>query len=448
MKKLFFAVPVVVGAAAIAGTAQYASTETKSEYHQLVAQLNDLSPLVFVNEQYDAGLTNSYAVTKVLASRTADAEVLFRLQHDIRHAPVRMGDDGIDVANVSIDTRLHNDASLSPELAAAFGDAAPFLLKTHVSYSGEISNHLNVSAVKVAEEGGEFLWTGLNFEGITRDGTTVGKGSVGAVSFSDTHGGGMLNVEDSPFEIDVQYHGDGVFTGKGDMKLEKISLLNPDMPVPVSMQSIELSSNTDMKGDVLNSNTLLKVRGIESPLPLNNVSLDTQMNGIVLEGLRQYNKATMAALKNDADALVDDPDLISDISSGLIAMFAPGSAMKYTLAMDNGEGDVNADIRLAVKDASADGMSADIMKSIATGRDLLNILTLEGSLDADTAALAQTPVMMMLGGAGEFITVTDESVKSQVSLDGTMLNVNGVELPLDTMFGFMLDVPFSDLASM
>ena len=56
--------------------------------------------------------------------------------------------------------------------------------------------------------------------------------------------------------------------------------------------------------------------------------------------------------------------------------------------------------------------------------------------------------MMMLGEAGEFLTVSDESITSNVELKGATLIVNGVELPLDIMLGGMLDVPFSALFQM
>ncbi|MFK7858599.1 MAG: DUF945 family protein [Granulosicoccus sp.] len=448
MKKLIIALPFVVGAAAVAGTSQYASSQTKSEYHQLLAQLNDLSPLVFVNEKYESGMTSSSAVTKVLASRTVDAEVLFRLQHDIQHAPVRMADEGFSVGTVSIDTRLHDDDMRSPDVMAMFTDKTPFSLKTNVKYSGEISNVLNVSGIDVTDNGETTTWSGMSFNGVTKDGATVGKGSMGSLAINDQQSGGMLSVEGIPFVIDVQHHGDGVYTGTGDMRFNKVSVLNPQMPMPVSISSVELTSSTDMNGDMLNSSTKFSLKDIESSLPLNNVSLNTQMNGIVVEGVREYNRVTMKALSNNLDTMIGNPDILPDISNGILAMFAPGSATKMTLALDNSEGDVNADIRLAVKDVTADGMSADSMKNIVNGRDLLNILTLDGSLNADTSALAQTPVMMMLGGAGEFISVTDESVTSNLSLNGTTLVVNGVELPLEMMFGFMLDVPFSELASM
>jgi len=89
-----------------------------------------------------------------------------------------------------------------------------------------------------------------------------------------------------------------------------------------------------------------------------------------------------------------------------------------------------------------------VMKNIVTGRDLLNLLPLAGSLDADIDAPVQTTVMMMLRVASEFMTVSDISITSQVSLNGTTLLVNGVQLPLDMILGAMLDMPLHELTSM
>lgn len=447
MKKLLIALPFVAGAAAIAGTSQYAGNQTKSEYHQLLAQLNDLSPLVFVNEQYEAGIVTSSAVTKVMSSRTADAELLFRLQHDIKHAPVRMGDQGVSLGTVNINTRLHDEISESSEFAALFADNNVFTLNTDVKYTGEINNQLRVNALEVSEEGETFTWSGMSFNGVTKDGATVGNGSMGSVKFIDENTGGMMSFADSQIDLDIQHHGDNIYTGSGDMKFDNVSFLSPELPVPVTLTSFEVNSSTEIQDAAMSGGSRISLNGIESDLPVNNASLDIQVEGLMIEGLRQYNKV-MAALNDEPENLLGDSELGAGIANALRDMFAPGSALTYAVALENSDGDVNADLRLALKDESEEGMGADALNNVVTGRDLLNILTLDGMLDADTEALAQTPLMMMLGGAGEFISVTDESITSRISLNGTTLLVNGVELPLDLMSGGMLDIPFSDLFQM
>lgn len=443
MKKLFIALPFVAGAAAVAGTSHYAGSQTESEYHKLLTRINDQSPFVLVNEEYESGFTSSYAVTKVMASKKPDAEVVLRLQHDIQHAPVRMGDDGVSVASVSINTRLHGEQPESLDFSTLFAEENPFELNTDISYAGKMSNQLLISALEVSEDGKAFSWSGLNFSGVTKEGLTVGDGTMGFMSFSDENTSGVMSIADSQINLDVQHHGDHIYTGTGDFQFDNVSIQSPEFPVPVKVDSIVVNGSTQKQNLSLSGGTLFSFKGIESDLPINNASLDVQMEGMLIEGMRQYN-SVMSTFNADPERLLDDSDFSADMINAFREMFAPGTAVTYALALDNSDGNVKADIRLAMKDASAEGMSADALKNVVTGRDLLNILTLDGTLNADTAALAQTPVMMMLDGAGEFITVTDESITSKVSLDGTTLTVNGVELPLDLMSGGMLDVPVSD----
>lgn len=443
MKKLFIALPFVAGAAAVAGTSHYAGSKTESEYHKLLTRINNQSPFVLVNEEYESGFASSYAVTKVMASKKTDAEVVLRLQHDIQHAPVRMGDDGVSVASVSINTRLHDEQPESLDFSTLFADENPFELNTDISYSGEMSNQLMVSALEVAEDGKIFSWSGLDFTGVTKEGLTVGDGTMGSMSFSDENTGGMMSIAGSQIDLDVQHHGDHIYTGSGDLQFDNVSVQSPEIPVPVKVSSILVNGSTQKQNLSLSGGTRFSFKGIESDLPIDNASLDVQMQGMLIEGVREYN-SVMSIFNANPERLLDDSDFSAEMVNAFLGLFGPGSALTYAVALDNTEGDVKADIRLAMKDASAEGMSADALKNVVTGRDLLNILTLDGTLNADTAALAQTPVMMILDGAGEFITVTDESITSKVSLDGTTLTVNGVELPLDLMSGGMLDVPFSD----
>ena len=446
MKKSLIALPLVAGAAAaaVAGTSHYAGSQTQGEYEQLLAQLNELSPLVFVNEQYESGLANSSAVTKVMASKEADAEVMFRLQHDIKHSAVRMGDGGVDIGTVSINTTLQDADQMDPEFLAALTDDVPFTLITDVHMSGEMRNQLTISGIKMEDAGTNGSWSGINFESVTKDSSTVGSGSMGVLAFNDAASGALMNVEQSPFEFDVINHGDMIFSGTGKFAFEKVSLVNPEMPVPIAIDSVQISADQSLDEDALSGTTLVSINGIESPLPIKQASLEMQMDDLMVEGLRQYNKL-ISAVGTNPEAVMADSDLMTNFGAAIRDMVKPGSGMKYTLALANDEGDVDANVRIGVKSEAEEGMSADALNNIVTGRDLLNILSLEGSLDADTAALSQTPIMMMLGAAGDFITVTDESIKSEISLNGTTLNINGTELPLEMMANGMLDVPLSDL---
>lgn len=93
MKKLLLALPLIAGTS-WAGTSYYAGSSTKDAYSDLLVQLNEFKPFTLVNEQYSAGIATSTAITVVKASSAPDAEILFRLHHDINHSPVGLNDAG------------------------------------------------------------------------------------------------------------------------------------------------------------------------------------------------------------------------------------------------------------------------------------------------------------------------------------------------------------------
>ena len=444
MKKLLIALPLVAGVA-VAGTSHYAGTQTENEYEQLLKQLNSILPFEFINETYESGLGSSTAITKVMSDGDADAELLFRLHHDIHHASVRMNDDGLKLGTVTIDTTLQDMDELPPDVLAALTDDKVFELKTDVRFDGQMTNALMVSGMELTDKGETVSWSGITMDAVTEGNSTTGSGSMGSINYSDASVGGTASVEDSQFAIDVQNQGDNIFTGSGDVTFNNISVMNPaTMGEPVTVESIVFDSSTDRDGDAINGLSSFNINGIAAPVPLKNASLDVEVDGILMEGLRQYN-SLFEAIATGSQAVMVNEELRSKFIGAVRAMVEPGTGLKLALVLDNDEGDAGADMRIGVKEASADGMSADALDNILTGRDLLNVLAVNGELDADTAALEQTPIMMMLGAAGEFLSVSDESITSSVELKGTTLVVNGVELPLDTMAGGMLDVPFSDL---
>lgn len=447
MKILLLAVPLLAGAA-VAGTSHYAGSRTESEYQELLQQLNKLSPLTLVNDTYESGLGSSTAITRVMGGSGASAEVLFRLQHDIQHASLRMNDDGLRLGTVSIHTRLHDKDSFPEEVRAAFTEENIMSLMTDVGLDGEIKNSFTLSGFEVSDIGETISASGMTFDTVTQGEKTVGSGTFGSSSYNDKDSGVSISIEDSPFAIDVLAHGDNIFTGTGEVIFSNVNAMNPEtMPSSVNISSISIDAKADREGDVISSISSLDLTGIDAPIPLKNASLDIELQEILIEGLRQYT-TLLQSINSDPEAFVADQDFTKKLAAAVRAMFKSGSALNYTVQLANDEGDVDANIRIGIKEADVEGFSEDALNNITNGRDLLNVLSVKGQLNADTAALAQTPVMMMLSEAGEFLTVTDESITSNVELMGTTLVVNGVELPLDIMLGGTLDVPFSALFQM
>ena len=447
MKKTLVALPLVAGfaAAAYAGTSHLAGSQTQTEYQALLAQLNKQLPLVFVNESYDAGISSSEAITRVMTSQSADADVLFRLHHDISHSPVQMSDTGVKVGEVSILTTLHDTESMPQELIKAFDDEHPFKMLTGVKITGQIDNEITVSSFNVDSDEVSINWSGLTLDTLTDADVTKGSGSAGSISFKEVATGGVMSVKESPFSFDLEHHGDSIYTGTTDLSFNEVELQNPSMPAPISFGRFSVKTDTKMSEGELDIGTQLAVSDISSMLPIKQATMNFDLKKLLADGFRQYNGLMRDLAKNPETA---SEAFSSQIGEAVLAMFDNGSSLGVELALSNDEGDVNANLRLGVKETGQEGMTADALDKIVTGRDILNVLSFDGAMYAEIAALAQTPVMMMLGFAGDYITVGEDAITSEVLLEGSTLMVNGVEIPLDLMLGDMLDMPLADLMRM
>ena len=349
MKKLLIALPLVAGVA-VAGTSHYAGTQTENEYEQLLKQLNKLSPFVFVNETYESGLGSSTAITKVMTGSDVDAEVLFRLHHDIHHSSVRMNDDGLKLGTVTIDTTLQNKDELPADVQAALTDDTLVDLRTDVRFDGQMTNSLMVSGMEITEKGETVAWSGLTMDTVTQGSSTAGSGSMGSISYSDASVGGTVSIEDSQFAIDVQNQGGNIYTGSGDVSFNNISIMNPaTMPEPVTIESVIFDTSTDREDDSISGLSSFNINGIAAPVPLKNVSLNVEVDGILMEGLRQYN-AIFQAIANGSQAVMADEELRAKFIGAVRAMVEPGSAMKLAVVLDNDEGDADADVRIGIKE--------------------------------------------------------------------------------------------------
>ena len=105
MKSLIVALPLIAGAT-WAGTSYFAGAQSEAGYDQFLSQTNAANFLTFEKESFEQGLTTSKAVTVVKESSAPDAEVLFRLAHDINHSSVQLNDNSPSVGTATIRTTL------------------------------------------------------------------------------------------------------------------------------------------------------------------------------------------------------------------------------------------------------------------------------------------------------------------------------------------------------
>ena len=441
MNKSLLAFPFAVctlSAVAFAATSQFSGEQTKQEYELLLAQLNALSVATFVNESYETGVGKSTAITRVQNGGAGDSDVLLFLHHDIDHSAVRKDDDGLHVGTVSIDTTLHQQDFAPEEMLEMFKDATPFRLITDIQHTGEVRNRLTVNPNDPDNAIDEFSWDGLELDVITNDGKIVGDGKLGKLSVVNPEDGTEMSIADSPFEVDLTLDEKVNYVGTTNFVINQMNLKSPQRP-ELTIKQIAVASETQVNDDGVDGSLLFDVRGIQSIMPISNASLDIAINGLGVEGVGLLNE-----LFETQNAVFDQDTMSDEILTAVKAMLQPGVLMSFDLLLNNRGGDVVTDLNIALKEEGEDGMSADALEKVVTQRDALNLINFNGLLNADRSALDITPAMLFLGAAGEYITITDESVTSSITLEGSTLNINGVLLPLDQLTG-SLDQPFSDL---
>lgn len=441
MNKLLLAFPFAactVGAVAFAATSQFSGEQTKAEYEQLLTQLNAMSLATFVNESYETGVGKSTAITRVQRSNVGDSGVKFFLHHEIDHSAVKKNDDGLHVGTVTIDTTLHQEDFEQKELLEMFKDSVPFRLITDIQHTGEMRNRFTVSgsAPDLAVEG--FSWDGLELDVVTKDQTIVGGGKLGRLNITNPEDSSEISIADSPFDIDIVLHKAVGYTGDVNLAVNDLTMTSPQRP-QVSIKQLAMNTESIIDDNSLDTSLFIDVKGISSIMPISNASLNVSLDGLGVKGMSLLND-----LIQPENAELSDDQMQTEVLKSVKDMLQPGLLMKLDLLLNNRGGDVLTDLSIAIKEEGEEGMSADALDKIVSLRDVLNVMKLNGVLNADRSALDLTPVMIFIGAAGKYVTISDESVTSSVALEGSTLNINGVPLPLEQLIG-SLDQPFADV---
>ncbi len=442
VKKLMFALPFVAGVS-WAGTTLYTGSQTRDAYDQLITQLDQMSGLTVSNETYSAGFMKSLAVTQVRTSEAPDAQVLLRLQHEIHHSPVGVGDGSPRVGAARIETRLLTDQMSADwqQALAKFDHGEAFLLTSDVDFAGNTGNALVVNGLHTNDDEIELGFEGatLNFDNEV-DGRFSGMGTIGQLLLSSPDGM-RLQMEPGTTEADLQWVGNGIYTGTQSISFPRFELADSSGQTLGSIEEVSLSADMKVNDDALDSGTTFKVAAIDSPLPLNSGSLQVNIDGLSLRGLEAYQEVTNELVLTNPDAL-DDDAIVIRILDAMKQVIAPGAGMTYTLALNNDGGDADAKLALKFKgDGSATGR-----ETIATVGDLLRAMTGSLTVRADADALALTPAPMLLASSPALSAyVIDDGVSYRTEMDvaDLIVNINGEPLSLEQMLGGVLAMPLN-----
>lgn len=449
MKKLLLALPLIAGTS-WAGTAYYAGSSTKDAYADLLIQLNEFKPFTLVNEQYSAGLAKSTAITNVMASSSPDAEILFQLHHDINHSPVGLNDAGVRFGAATIKTTLvFSEASnpTSSDLLEGFTSPEPVVINTNVKFDGTATHQLVVSAFQSVNEGQNFNFDGLDYTAAVNGASITGEGTLGEFSMNSP----MVNFTLAPgiIDVDLEKHANGIYGGSYGISFEQLSVESAAMPFDVGVQSINFSSDSDISGSTFNSNVYMSVGNIDSPLPINDLSLKVGTKNISIEGMSDYIN-TMSQFSALDETNVSNPEFVNQWISAMMKVLGPKAGASYDIDINNDGGNANVKFDVGIVDGSSAKYPQSGLASLTTVRALLDIMEAELRFQADAAALDQTPLAGFLVSpqAEQFVVADGVTYQSHIKVKDLIVDINGNPISLELIMGDTLDMSLSQMAEL
>jgi len=453
MKKLLLALPLVAGVS-WAGTTYYSGAQTEAAYNRLLEQINAKSNEMFVlkSTEYKAGIMESTAITEVASTEKSGEDIRFLLKHQINHSLVSVAPQNPRFGAASIITTLLVDDSYSADakkFMESFETGEPFIATTEVAVDGATDSEIKINAVDHSEDDVIFKNSGAIINlATTASGDVTGNGvnDLFVVSEGDNKKMEMSNLamkfdmkklpgEDniSPYLHDINFEAsvdEGHFVDAGEQvgKVKGITYV------------INQKLSADEPSAIFNM-------GVES-LEVEAIPLKSLDFGVALTG---FSMTEMLANKSFYQELQNarDPGEYLFTGKGLEIMratFKPDTKMALKMDAKSSDGDGNAAIDLWFAGNGSD----DGYTGMATAGDLAKAIAGTAVADIDKSVIMMTPLGGMLEHpmAQAYLTVGEDNVSLNATLEALVLKLNDQIIPLELMAGDMLSVPLEALLEM
>ncbi len=444
MKKLLAVLPLVAGAA-WAGTTYVAGIQAEPAYIDLIAQLNEKSPVPIVAESYEQGYLQSTAVTRIMSSAEPDAKVLFKLKHEIDHSTVAVDEGGPRVGKSAIKTTLVLDEITDPDLlklVSAFNGQDPIELFTSVGVNGASGSLLRVNAMALSEPEAEVTFGGADLQfTIDEQKSIKGDGVLQPLSFVDRINGGGMQSNEGSIEVDLSRHASGIYAGTQSYRLGSITFSRPSQGVQVGLNGLLIESDVSLDNGKADSRFRWMVDEIESPLPINSLAFDGGVAGLSVEAIAELQKIQ----RNQIDDPMDDAQIEALANKVISGFLQAGASLDWQLELFNDGGTATNQLLLQRVDQAAD------VTIHTTVGELVRSMSGDVSLDADAAAINEVPMvagLLQVPPVTDFITFDGNRYSGQLTLADGVLNLNGNALPLELMLGDMLNLTLAELVQL
>ena len=448
MKKLLLALPLVAGAS-WAGSTYYSGAQTEAAYNRLLEQINTNKAFVVKSTEYKPGIMESTAITEVRSTEATDQDIQFSLKHQINHSLVSVAPENPRFGAASITTTLLVDDSYSDdfkEFLKSFDSGEPFVATTEVAVDGATNSEIKINAFDHSQEDAVIKSSASIINVITAaDGNITGDATLDNLTFSegDDKQAALSNLDMkfdaskiegeekiSPYFYDLDF----------EMNMDETTIIEGGKQVAL-VKGVSYILNQDLSSDEQSVKVNMGVDslGVES-LPLKSFNAAMALSGFSINDL--MNNETFYKqfkLSNKPEELLFSEEGIEILR----ATFPTDTNMNIELDAISTEGNGNAAVNLRIAGNGSD----DGYTGMFTTGDLAKAISGTALIDVDKSALMSTPLGGMLEHpiAKAYLTVTEDKVTVNASLDKLVLKLNEQMIPLELMAGDMLNIPLESL---
>ncbi len=392
------------------------------------------SQLEIRRNEFTEGWFRSSAKLEFLYMPIGTDAVALSMDFEIDHGPLLVTADGlrIGLASANITPGIRNDL-FDVAIADLEFPVPQVTLDLLVRFDQSLLLAMDISAVDYDGSDGEVSFAGLKASAnVNPDQSAQFALQMGELSATEIAANSNIVVTGMTIESRTARMNDILAASSAKLTIPSISSTAP-LPFSVSDISIDwglqASTTSPDSSEVYQA---LKVASIESEIPINALSWDSEIKQLKNELLRDYY-LLLSEIQNQYNS---DPDAVSaeltELGQELLLLLMQNPLEANNLIeLSSYGGDHSADLRIQWAGLSdlSDVAELDMNAAISA----LNI-TLVISLDLE--AVLRSPLAGLVDPYVQqgYLTIDNGRVMVEGSLQDSILRVNGDELPLDQFF--------------
>ena len=385
------------------------------------------------NEFHDGWFSSSTTIEFIYTPIDTDA-IALAIDFDIDHGPLLQTDDGLSIglAYAVIQPSIRNDLFdiAMSELSFPRPDITLHLL---ARFDQSMWVNMNVSAFNFSDAAGEFSFSGLDANvDVASDQSACFSIQMGELSATENAANSNVLISGMAVMSSTTQMNDILAESRATLTIPAIS---STLPLPFSVLGISIDYGLQASSTKDNFSELyqkIDVASIESEIPVSSFSWLTEVKQVSNDLLHNYYKL-LSELQNEINAGAETlPADLTELGQELYFLVIQNPLeLNNQIEANSYDGDHSAELRALWTGLSAlnTAEELDINAAIAA----LN-MTLDISLDLES--ILRSPLAGVIEPYAQqgYLTIANSRILIEISLQDSVLRVNGDELPLDQFF--------------